>query len=231
MTAYAQMERSFAPPLERNTPVCHVVHRLLFRSLRHGQTLLHQTLLPPLAGSLGLQALGVHLLLGVPHACLLGLGLVDMLDESTLVLEGVTLAEMIELVVQVLVDLAGGTVLDEETAEDTETTHPQDLAGHTSILGTLPLTKSTVATNPSGGSQGTSTGTRVHCDGFADDETIGHEFADGLAGVGVGNFIDFVGIQPDLALSASNNGRRKALLRAEIDHFGWVVVGDRKSVV
>ena len=78
MTAYAQMERSFAPPLERNTPVCHVVHRLLFRSLRHGQTLLHQTLLPPLAGSLGLQALGVHLLLGVPHACLLGLGLVDL---------------------------------------------------------------------------------------------------------------------------------------------------------
>ena len=54
-----------------------------------------------------------------------------MLDESTLVLEGVTLAEMVELVVQVLVDLAGGTVLDKETAEDTETTHPEDLAiGH-----------------------------------------------------------------------------------------------------
>jgi hypothetical protein len=49
-------------------------------------------------------------------------------NESTLVLEGVTLAEEVELVVEVLVDLSGGTVLDEETAEDTETAHPEDLA-------------------------------------------------------------------------------------------------------
>lgn len=34
-------------------------------------------------------------------------------DESTLVLEGVTLGQVVELVVKVLVDLAGGTVLDE----------------------------------------------------------------------------------------------------------------------
>jgi hypothetical protein len=57
----------------------------------------------------------------------------------------------------------------------------------------------------------------VHGDGLADDEAIGNELADGLAGVGVRDLIDFVGIQPDLALSASDNGRRKALLRAEID--------------
>ena len=36
-----------------------------------------------------------------------------MFDERTLVLERVTLAEMVELVVEVLVDLAGGAVLDE----------------------------------------------------------------------------------------------------------------------
>ena len=47
-----------------------------------------------------------------------------MFDESTLVLEGVTLAEVVELVVQVLVDLAGGTVLDEETAQNTLAAHP-----------------------------------------------------------------------------------------------------------
>jgi hypothetical protein len=34
-------------------------------------------------------------------------------DESTLVLEGVTLAQVVELVVEVLVDLSAGTVLDE----------------------------------------------------------------------------------------------------------------------
>ena len=51
-------------------------------------------------------------------------------DESTLVLEGVTLGEEVELVVEVLVDLAGGAVLDEETTEETETAHPDDLAAH-----------------------------------------------------------------------------------------------------
>jgi hypothetical protein len=49
-------------------------------------------------------------------------------NESTLVLEGVTLGEMVELVVEVLVDLAGSAVLDEKTAEDTEAAHPEDLA-------------------------------------------------------------------------------------------------------
>jgi hypothetical protein len=51
-------------------------------------------------------------------------------NEGTLVLEGVTLAELVELVVEVLVDLASGTVLDQETAEDTEASHPEDLTVH-----------------------------------------------------------------------------------------------------
>lgn len=53
-----------------------------------------------------------------------------MFNESTLVLEGVTLGEVVKLVVKVLVDLACGTVLDEKTAEDSETAHPEDLAIH-----------------------------------------------------------------------------------------------------
>ena len=48
-------------------------------------------------------------------------------------LEGVTLGEEVELVVEVLVNLSGGTVLDEETTEDTETAHPYDLAIETRI--------------------------------------------------------------------------------------------------
>jgi hypothetical protein len=170
-------------------------------------------------------------------------------DESTLVLEGVTLREVVELVVEVLVDLSGGTVLDEETAEDTKTAHPEDLAvntriskrsqsslhirqfppnplswwccdcvpGHTSIGGTLPLTETTVAANSSSGGQLPGAGTRVHGDGLADDEAILDELADGLAGVGVGDFADLVGVEPDLALSATDNGGREALLSAEVD--------------
>ena len=51
-----------------------------------------------------------------------------MLNEGTLVLEGVTLAQVVELVVKVLVDLAGGAVLDQQTTEDTEAAHPHNLA-------------------------------------------------------------------------------------------------------
>lgn len=51
-----------------------------------------------------------------------------MFNKSTLVLEGVTLGEVVKLVVEVLVDLSGSAVLDEKTAEDTETAHPEDLA-------------------------------------------------------------------------------------------------------
>lgn len=50
-----------------------------------------------------------------------------MLNERPLVLEGVTLGKVVELVVEVLVDLAAGAVLDEQTAEDPLTAHPQNL--------------------------------------------------------------------------------------------------------
>lgn len=47
-----------------------------------------------------------------------------MLNQRSLVLEGVTLGEVVQLVVEVLVDLAACTVLDEQSAEDSETAHP-----------------------------------------------------------------------------------------------------------
>ena len=53
-----------------------------------------------------------------------------MLDECTLVLERVTLAQVVEFVIEVLVDLASRAVLDEQAAEDTQTTHPHDLTIH-----------------------------------------------------------------------------------------------------
>ena len=110
-----------------------------------------------------------------------------MFNQSTLVLEGITLAQMVKFVVEVFVDFAGSTVLDEEAAKDTETTHPHNLAviqklsaslvvfrarspshdsccalfaddfgvipRHPRIRCTLPLTKTPMSTNPSCGSQ------------------------------------------------------------------------------
>lgn len=95
------------------------------------------TLLSSLAGSLGLGTFGVHLISESALTLLLGLGLVDLsthivnmltalvfvistyvLNQRTLVLECVTLAQVVEFVVKVLVDFASGTILDEETTED-----------------------------------------------------------------------------------------------------------------
>ena len=57
----------------------------------------------------------------------------------------------------------------------------------------------------------------MHGDGLSDDEAICNELSDGLAGVGVGDFAGLIGIKPDLALSAADDGRRKALLGGEVD--------------
>lgn len=49
-----------------------------------------------------------------------------MLDQCPLVLERITLAEMVQLVIEMLVDLAAISVLLEQTTKDTETAHPED---------------------------------------------------------------------------------------------------------
>jgi hypothetical protein len=74
-----------------------------------------------------------------------------------------------------------------------------------------------MSTNSSRSSESSGTGTGVHGDGLADDEAILNELPDSLAGVGVGDFVDLVGVKPDLALSAANNIGREALLGAEVD--------------
>ena len=51
-----------------------------------------------------------------------------VLNQRALVLERVTLGKVVQLVVEVLVDLAALTVFDQKAAEDSETAHPQNLA-------------------------------------------------------------------------------------------------------
>ena len=50
-----------------------------------------------------------------------------MFNQCTLVFEGVTLAQVVEFVVEVLVDLSRGTILDEKPAQNTLATHPKNL--------------------------------------------------------------------------------------------------------
>jgi hypothetical protein len=128
-----------------------------------------------------------------------------VLHQGTLVLECVTLAQVVELVVEVLVDLAAGTVLDEEAAEDTQAAHPENLAGHTSVGGTLSLTETTVSAFSSGEVELAGSGSRVHGHRLSDNEAIGDELSDGLARVCVGDLALLARIEPNLALAAAND--------------------------
>jgi hypothetical protein len=103
---------------------------------------------------------------------LLSLSLVDVFHQDTLVLETVTLGLEVKMAVQVLIDLTGFSVLGKETTEDTHTTHPDDLAGHTGVGGTLSLTVTHVATETLGSGTLTNTEARVGDLGLADDETV-----------------------------------------------------------
>lgn len=73
-----------------------------------------------------------------------------------------------------------------------------------------------MSTDPSGVAEFSGPRSRVHRHGLADDEAIGHKFADGLTGVGVADLADFVGIEPDLALTAADHRGGEPLLGAEV---------------
>ena len=60
-------------------------------------------------------------------------------------------------------------------------------------------------------------GTRVYDRGLLDNKTISLQTRDVATGVRQGNFIGLVGIQPDFALSALQDGCREALLKTKID--------------
>lgn len=91
-----------------------------------------------------------------------------------------------------------------------------DLRWHTGVSSTLPLTETPVTADAAGSRQLAGPRAGVHGDGLADDEAVGDELADGLARVGVGDLVDLVGVEPDLALAAAGHGGRQALLRREV---------------
>ena len=122
--------------------------------------------------SLGLELLLTDLLL---------LHLVDTLDEDGLVLEEVTLGGKIEVMVDILGDLLGFSILSEKSTEDSLAAHPQDLGGHTGVLGTLSLTVTVVSALSFGLVHSLNAGARVHMDGLLEDEAISMQLADVLS--------------------------------------------------
>lgn len=57
----------------------------------------------------------------------------------------------------------------------------------------------------------------MHGHGLADNKAIADELADSLAGVGVGDLVHLIGVEPNLALAAAHHGGGEALLGAKVD--------------
>ena len=144
--------------------------------------------------------------------------LVDLFNQDTLGLVTVTLGESVEVSIHVLVDLASLTVLSEESTKDTNTTHPQDLFGNTSVHGTVSLTVTSVITTGLGVVTNVDTRARVHHLMLLDNKTALDELADVLTRVSEGNVVNFAGVHPNLAHTALKDGGSKSLLKLEANH-------------
>jgi hypothetical protein len=136
---------------------------------------------------------------------LLSLKLVDSLHKNILVFELVTLCTEVELVVNVLVDFLGVSVLLEESTENAGSADGKDLGGHTGLSSTLSVTSTLMATLSLLGLVSLNTGTGVHGDLSLNDDTILVELSDVLARVSKSNFTGLVGINPNSLSSDFKN--------------------------
>lgn len=139
------------------------------------------TFLTPFACLAHLLASGLGLV--AQHLCtlLLGLLLVNVFHQDALVLEHVTLALHVQVVVQVAIDLFAVPVLLEQAAQDALTLHPQEFGGHAGVGCTLALTETAVTSLSAGFGVLANAVAGVHDDGLLDDETILDQFADVLS--------------------------------------------------
>lgn len=110
------------------------------------------------------------------------------------------------------VDLAGVTVLGQESSQDTQSSDPDDLRWQTSFLGTLSLTVTSVTTVSLGLSHHSSSRSRVHSGWLLDDGTVLDQLSDGVSGVSLSDLGSLRWVHPDLSLTDTGNRSGKSLL-------------------
>ena len=144
----------------------------------HGDVLSSDSLL--LADSV-LSSSGFSLGLEILLADNFSLGLVDGLNKDVLVLELVTLGTQVQLVVHLAVDLLLLSIPTEQSTEDAKSAHPEDLLGHTGVLGTLSLTGTLMAALALGLSPCLCARSRVGCNNLSHDQSVLHKLPNVLA--------------------------------------------------
>lgn len=155
--------------------------------------------------------------------------------QNTLVLECVSFGFHVELVIstntqplrhfhlQMLVDFASVPVFAQHSAQNSHSAHPKNSGRHACVGCSLTFADSTVSAFALCLHVCTSAGSRVDSNGFANNQTILHQFPHGqtyssrkkhsqTSGC-LGNVAGFVGVEPDLTLSTSKNTGGKPLLQ------------------
>ena len=86
----------------------------------------------------------------------------------------------------------------QESSQDSHSLHPEVLLTGPGVSCSLPLTEPTVTTFPPGLVVGSHAGPGVDSHGLLDHQTVLDQLPDVGPGVGVGDLVDLVGVQPDL---------------------------------
>jgi hypothetical protein len=107
--------------------------------------------------------------------------LVDGFNKDGLVLVNVTLSMDVEEVIDVLGDLLGLSVLLEKSSEDSLSSHPQDLGGHSCVSGTLSLSHTVVSSLSLSLVDSLASGSGVHSDLSLHDKTVLEQLLDVLS--------------------------------------------------
>jgi len=139
---------------------------------------------------------------------------VDSFNQDSLVLVLVTLGGKVEVMVNVLIDFLLGSILSEESSEDSLSSDPENLLGSSGFLGTSSFTGTSVSAFSLSKIVGSCSCSRVDGDVSSDDETILDELSDAHSGVGKGDFIGFIRVEPKSLLSAFQNGSSESLLKS-----------------
>ena len=114
--------------------------------------------------------------------------------------------------IHMVVNLLRFPVSPEKPAQDPHPSHPGHLLRHPSIGSTLPLPYAHMPALPSGQGVFPATSPGMDSHRLADDQPIFDQLPDLLTGVGIGDFIGLIGIQPDLLFPPAEDTRGKPLL-------------------
>lgn len=144
----------------------------------------------------------------------------DVFHENPLVFEHVTLHFQVQAVIHVAVNLFRFTVSSEQSAKNSHPSHPGYLLRHSSIGSTFSLTYAHMPALPTGQSVFPAPSSGMDSHRLPDDQPIFDQLPNLLTGVGIGDFIGLIGVQPDLLFATAEDTRGKPLLKPEHTHGG-----------